>query len=466
MKTKSILFTIFLGISLIGNSQIFIQAKTISTNSDSSTYVLSYLNKPGDHFIFSICHDSTNINADLNGFVRKIANKDTIKVVNSDNGLPIRFEISTKNNSTRALASCIPDFNKFQITHYKSPSSKNNYDGNINLNFTVHDSAKANLMYTFYNYETGDSTTYSIDSIGFNTFKMPQLGIGYLLMTFDQHVSPFITFSGFIGDYSNALTNNSLSIKINQTDAFQNCNGSIKLTPINAVGNVTYRWSNDSTVISSSQQNLCPGVYSILATDSNLKTTYLHVYITDNNYNYTDSSVYYITPDTSKFNFMNCQIDYNSPIDSLHYNEILVAQKNDTTKYKFDLTLFQGSHSSLLSDTLYVINDSSIFLNCVVFCQQLKSSTFSGKRISLVRKSKFASASINEIKSEPFSISPNPTENNITISGLKYNGDLFDITGQRVMKINSKTTSLSHLKDGIYLLKLDNNSKIYKIIKN
>ncbi len=488
MKTKSILFTIFLAINLIGNSQVFMQVDRIQAGVDSSTFVIKILNQPAGSSAFSNSYSPTDDNQ------KYIINNDTSKLINETDGMYDFYLYDSKkldiNSEVLANAifidsivyrkwhianfphdtilnnTCLSNIN-YQIIQYTKPSNKLSNDGSITFKYnTAQNNSK--LMYHLLDSSNSD---YFFDSIDPFTFKANNLTNTYITISnlnlcFNSSLAE-CSFSGIIGNLNNIITNNNLLVNTYETDSYQNCNGTIKLRPLNAIGNITYQWSNDSTVIGSTQQNLCPGVYSILATDESLNSSYLQVYITDGNYNYTDTSAFYLNPqDTVAFNFMNCQIDYNLPIDSLHYQETFVNQKNDTAKYKFDLTLFQGKHTFVLSDTIFIVNDSSVFLNCVVYCQQMKSTIFSGKRISLVRKSK--SASLQEIKSEPItvSISPNPTENNITINGLKYNGNLFDITGQKVMKINSKTTSLSHLKNGVYLLKLDNNSKIYKIIKN
>ena len=89
----------------------------------------------------------------------------------------------------------------------------------------------------------------------------------------------------------------------------------------------------------------------------------------------------------------------------------------------------------------------------------------------------FATLAINDNKLVDYNVSiyPNPTRGNLTIETNKsISYSIFNILGQSVKltgKLESganKSISLSHLPDGIYILKAedeDNNSKSFKIIK-
>lgn len=80
--------------------------------------------------------------------------------------------------------------------------------------------------------------------------------------------------------------------------------------------------------------------------------------------------------------------------------------------------------------------------------------------------------SINESVFARVNIAPNPVESILQINGIPPNTNLslFNICGKQLInqKIENNTLNLSHLEEGIYILKLQHNNQIstYKIVKN
>ena len=78
-----------------------------------------------------------------------------------------------------------------------------------------------------------------------------------------------------------------------------------------------------------------------------------------------------------------------------------------------------------------------------------------------------AEVGLADVKENPLNIFPNPTNNSITITGLKegvYKMEVMDMSG-RVMIMdnitNNSLINLSSLQKGCYVVKVSNNDSIY-----
>lgn len=455
MKIKIVLLLLtVLAISEISYSQIMIKAKLIDPGVASCdiSIVASTLNKPAGATIYRLDSNLQSTQSYENDTISDFCNDMNDQMI-------IVF-----GNDTLAQSTFITPSTNYQITNYIEPSSYVSQDGSITITFDSIQILNLGLILAQPQYDYYPSAVSSDNK----TFIINNLRYGKLIIMNSNMDPNFFASTIFIGNPVNLLNNNTLNFTTSVSDAYQDCNGSIHLTPINAIGNVSYQWSNDSLADASFQENLCPGIYSIYAIDDNQNQSLIQVFVTDSAYNYYDPSLLdYLASDTANFNFMNCQLNYNLPLDSIAYSEDLISQNGDTAIYIFDLILYQNGDSFLLSDTLIVMNDSNLYLSSVVFCQELKSAAFSGIRVSLIRPSQQLVSNNGIVKDEYlFSISPNPTENSFKINSQNsIKGTLLDVNGQAVKIINSSEVSISELKSGVYFLKMENSSKVVKVIK-
>ena len=77
--------------------------------------------------------------------------------------------------------------------------------------------------------------------------------------------------------------------------------------------------------------------------------------------------------------------------------------------------------------------------------------------------------SIKELQLKQIKILPNPTTGEVTLPEFKGKAILYDLFGNECLITSSSYINLSHLRDGMYLLKFkgeDGNTYISKIIKN
>ncbi len=362
----------------------------------------------------------------------------------------------------------IPQF-KFQVTAYSAPSSMVTPDGYLEITFdSVQPAINANYIDNL-----GETIDYPAPTTTDNkTFVFTNLYYG----VFGLWGQP-VGITGYVentmillGDITTQLPNYNLNVEVSITDTDPNCTGSILLTPTNAVGNVVYTWGNDSSISGPFQDDLCAGTYSVYAIDANQQQALIHVTVVDtSNANiYSDSTVdIYTAGDTIYYDFLNCDIDYNLPVDSVDYIETLVSSTSaNPLVYSFTLNVYQGANTYIFTSTLFVEQDSNIFLGIAIYCEQLKA-LFTGHRINLIRHGAIStSASIIENENEnSMKIYPNPSEDKLKIEGEFSNGTLIDVNGRIVMTIQSNEISMASLKSGLYFLKFDEYSKVYKVRK-
>lgn len=76
--------------------------------------------------------------------------------------------------------------------------------------------------------------------------------------------------------------------------------------------------------------------------------------------------------------------------------------------------------------------------------------------------------SVNDIPTKPFVLSPNPTQSNITFTGTAKNLsiDVYDLNGRKLKSFSEKnmtekSLNLRELNDGIYLLSINADGKMY-----
>ena len=455
MRVYLITSLLFISINFQASCQTFVKATKVSPS--SSEVVVSAINiPPGGQIFWQHNAQPFPINV-------PIYDGDTIDLAGfTDNWLSIM-----KDGSHYALCQ-IDNLIKYnyQIIDYQLPSSPSDSNGYLILHFD-------NGPNSSWASDNTNTSTYPSENIDNNTVKFDSIRYGQIAIVY--HDIPGINgesidFLGYIGNPEEFIYNNDLILGYDVIDSSKNCYGEIQLFSANAIGNVSYYWNNNTLPSSAYQDNLCSDLYSIYAIDEALQEAYIEIPIVGSDNIYTDSSVYeYTGGDTVYYNFINCGINYSLPIDSINHSENLISDiTNYPLVYTFDLIVYQDSKEYTFSDTLFVYQNSNLYIVCSIYCDLLKSA-FNGKKVELIRHGELSlSAKTNEVDkmNNTFILTPNPTNDWITIIGDFETGIIMDINGRELDKIDSNQISLHHLKPGLYFIKFDNSRQFFRIIKN
>lgn len=350
----------------------------------------------------------------------------------------------------------------YEILDYQAPSSDLAADGSITLKLeSLPMIMSGGILGTgFADYPTElDSLIYRFDNL--------QTGVFHVETIYQTNVVINGFFNIFIGDPQSLLPQSDLMFDFQIfDDTVSTCQGSIQLTPLNAIGDVTYSWDNDSTITGNYQGNLCPGIYSILATDASQNSALLYIPIMDSNAIYNDSSIFTsYANDTIYVQILNCAIDYTQEIDSIFYDDTLVSTNGNSSIYNFTLNVYQDSNMYVFTSSIIVENEENTLLSIGIYCDFFRTLK-RGKRINLIRKSENL-AELNKLNiPSNFKLFPNPTTNLIEFSGLtNYEGTIYDVDGRIIHQLNSNIISLETLKTGLYFVYLNELNMVFTIIK-
>jgi hypothetical protein len=372
------------------------------------------------------------------------------------------------------MISVMSPYQDFEINMFQPASNLTTYDGQFILHFDHEQIFFANtfeIIYTSngaYGYlpTNTDSVNFHFngmvpalftiygnpnahqvdDNFAYRTFR-----IGGIM--FDQNLNYF-ALSGF--------RMNVLSI----SDVTGTCNGGASVQAINASGPVSYTWDANTNLTGNFQNQLCPGIHSVLGKDLNTNHSALKQFIiTDSTENYYDPSINGSTFDTLNLIYMNCNIDYNSPIDSIDMSVTVLYESNDTIYNQLNLFVYQGSNAIQISDIIITPAYNVYYYNVAIYCNSLKSGEFNGKKIFSVEGAN--NLSILDQKSDFLTIYPNPTSGIVQFSNGRATGKLFDTNMKCVQKFeNESSIDISKLCNGIYFIYLEGNDSIFKLIKN
>lgn len=365
----------------------------------------------------------------------------------------------------------LPKFN-YEVSAYTAPSEIGNADGSITLTF---DSLVPfnSMQFSQWNNTLVDTTLLDAHTIRFDSLANEYLQIS-LGNTSDA--SDYLEFRMFIGDPNYLYVNTGLNMNISVVHAGNNCNGLITAQPTNGQPIVYNIWS-DGANNEFTRTSLCPGVYSVYTFDQDVNAMYNNgsidtIVITDNNTAYIDSSIFnYVIQDTNYFNSINCDFNYNLPIDSVTYAEDTIYNNGGMVIVSFDLTMYQGNTIVTISDSLTMVDDSLILIDVAIYCDQFKS-TFKGQRIAYLRGAPehhfyqsgvLATDHLNDLEYE---IYPNPANDILhVIFPEEFHGDVlvYDATGKLKSESNLFGEKIfnydvSALSKGIYFLRFQSDS--------
>lgn len=360
-----------------------------------------------------------------------------------------------------------PKFN-YSVTAYTEPSSPASMDGSLTVTF---DSVVPfNTMLITHTDNPYDDTVIIDD----HTIRFDSLTNGYLQIFLGNpsDASDYADFRIYIGDPNDIYVNTGLDMNITVIHADNDCEGIILTQATNYQGQL-YNYWGDEVYNQSNRTGLCPGIYSVYTIDQvngyyNLGS--IDTMVITNNYTaYIDSSIFNYTPqDTAYFNYLNCDFDFNAPIDSINYTEDTLFNDGSVLIVGFEFIIYQGNNFVSLTDSLTLSEDSLITMDVVLYCGLLKS-TFNGRRIAYLRgapdhnffqNSDLGTSKLSSAVAELF---PNPALDDLHLSfpSPSY-GDIliYDSAGksyvsETVNGIQELNFDVSYLSEGIYFLQFE-----------
>ena len=253
------------------------------------------------------------------------------------------------------------------------------------------------------------------------------------------------------------------------------CDGSAEVVVTSGTAPYTFLYSDNSTAIKA--VGLCSGLKSVRVVDSNKDTLYLNFLISSPANQTTTKTLVDSTTIDSVFNSVvtNCVLNY-SKIDSAKIINYTVLS-NDSIRINWQayFGIFNVTISSIYS--MEKISKSGVYdFALQVYCpNKLSSGNFliAYDKVFLTKKD-ITNVGINELKTNEFTIYPNPFSDNIFIKnnyGESSLVTLSDISGKilisKVLTSNEETIDTRVFSSGNYLLIIRNNKtvKTFSLIK-
>lgn len=460
---RSILLTTILFSTFFLQSQIFIKGKLESGNPANCEAMItcSHINVPiGSELSL------TTANIGNPPTMQNLTFTDTISGICDDSwyGIDARYFLTGTNGDTIATSLIYPQNFDYFISGYTAPSSPVSSDGSLSITFSQPlvygwPPSSSNMLYASDGALLGATTSDNL------TFVLNNISEG-LMYIYVDYMGIELTIQGYIGDYSNSIVNNNLSVNYNITDSDNNCNGTSELIPDPSAVGLTYTWNEIQYNGLSEVSNMCPGIYRVLIEETSGDNRLIEFLITDSTENFYEPWTNTTQPsDTLNFILEDCSIDFTLPIDSISWTETLLSVSDDTSFYSFDLFIFQGNDTLFFTDSFFISADSLTYLSCGFYCESFKSNEFNGFKVYLSRDGTQQSfvAQIYENTQNFMNIYPNPTEDFLFLNGCE-NAILYDTFGKKIMHLKEGGNDVKMLRKGTYFVQ-DHNKRCKVIIQ-
>jgi hypothetical protein len=367
------------------------------------------------------------------------------------------------NEGTLALDQLEPAAMRFHVSAYTAPGTPLSLDGIIEFTFDqwdvlpMCDMHATNHAGTVFAIETTDSLTYTVSGFGRGDVNFYLGACSYDIYNDN--------FSFYVGDPEFTIGNQTLGVTMTATDVTEDCNGSATLYPIGAVGPVSYLWSDNSVPDTSSWDQLCPGAYEVLFTDSLMNTgsAWFIMVEEDNVFTVNNSSTGSAMQDTVMVIFSDCDFDYTTAIDSVSYIEQVDTVSYPQHYVHFWLSVFNGNDTTLLEAGFFTPDYHNVLLSAYIYCQSATKSVFKGKKV-VVDTQEALALSVPGKEQKMIRMYPNPTSNKLSLAGI-YTGKVIDQLGKVVLTFTGSEVSLEALNAGIYSLQVEGSSAVYRIVK-
>lgn len=361
----------------------------------------------------------------------------------------------------------------FDLDLFQSTSNMNSGDGEIIMHFNnrqVFTGGHFDINFPIPNAAFGLPPVSSDSTI----FHFTQVIASAFTINGDAHAidvgvgSARFLIAGILFDQDmHFMSQQGLKLKVSLSDVSTNCDGIAEVTPVNNVGSVTYQWDNDPAQNSNIVSGLCPGVHYVSGIESATQHSASRQFIiTDITQNYYDSTnMTLAATDTIHLNYMNCELEYISPIDSIQLEFQYQTEVNNEFFYEFNLLIFQYPDTFSITGIVSTTSPSSVILfDIAIYCEELKSADFKGKRITSAKD--FSTLGLTPENQEKFSFYPNPAKDYLNFSNGLYSGEIFDLNGRKIRSFDEQDkVFVSDLEQGVYLIQLSGQSKVMRFVK-
>ena len=256
------------------------------------------------------------------------------------------------------------------------------------------------------------------------------------------------------------------------TDTTQGCDGSVSTAVYGGQPPFSYSYSTSQST--QTVYGLCPGTYTVDVTDANgtTGTAEFAVGVASNVYSNVNPSTLPFPPDSLFGTSQNCDLDYSLPLDSFMITEALVL---GTDTLVAEWVVYQLGEPYTIQSFYPNQGSNQTILSLVIYCENGRS------QVGVFQLFEYVDFDATTgIEEQPnvlnFSVMPNPTSGILMLSVLDQTSqaqvEVFDPTGKQVLSQNlsatgPKTLDLQHLPDGMYIVRLANETSfgLKRIIK-
>jgi hypothetical protein len=256
------------------------------------------------------------------------------------------------------------------------------------------------------------------------------------------------------------------------TDTTQGCDGAVTVAVYN--GQPPYTYSHSTGAITQTVTGLCPGTYTVDVVDANglSGSAQFPVGVASNVYSNVNPSGLPSILDSLFGSYQTCDLDYTLPLDSFMIVDALTVG-TDTCLVTW--VVYQlGQPYTVVTFYPFLGNTPTVF-SLTLFCENGRS------EVGVFQLYDYRDLSISvgveeQAQMLDFSVMPNPTSGMLTLVVKEQTAqtqvDVFDPTGKLVLSQNlsgasQKTLDLQHLPDGMYIVRLANETGlgIKRIVK-
>lgn len=467
MKTiKLVLTALALMLTSFSWSQVFLNLEEIAqTDSNEYTLVLTLDNLPPGSVITRIYYSPTY---DLDSTI-EVAQGDTLyNFDRTHQWINVYYDSKLIASGTKEKEGVAvnPVLNSYTL-----PTTRASRNGTMTVTF---DREVPQSSFSVWNYH--NAFEYPISTTDQRTYVVSEMEMGmYLFDIYVDEIDPevhFIQFGSFLGNPAERPNGNlylNYVYPLNMQSFNDSCNASVAFDESAAVGNVTYEWDTQFGFLDTNAvDNLCPGRYTLLAEDEAGNSVLGGFFIEGvSNKVFTYQADAGPATDTIFSLLMDCNFDYDAPIDSVHIG-IPSIDSYDIYEYlSVDYIVFQGGDSLVVQLNTY--RDTTIenfkyihhTLRCVtepvVNYVTRGSSTILYDMPPLTR----SIGSTEDITV----LYPNPVQDVFTIKGSVSSGDVVDLFGNKVLHFTGNTVDVSALPKGMYMVQLEGQSTCHRLVK-